>query len=81
MKPGSLVVCVKGHPNVITEGVIYTVAEVYMHKSTGLVAVRLCEVSPPPRYGGFLADRFVEIQGPVDIDSLMKELLTEKLTH
>jgi len=73
MSPGSLVVCVKGHPEILEEGAIYTVLEISRSGS----GVRIYECTPPPPFNCFDIRRFVEVQGPVDINELLKEVLYE----
>lgn len=76
MEAGSLVVCVKGHPGVIEFGEIYTVREILLNNSL-VPVVHLLEVSPPEGYNGFRIDRFLEIQGPMDVNELLKEVFIE----
>ncbi len=73
MEAGSLVLCIKGHPLVINEGDIYTVEDILVYKN-GEIGITLYEVSPPPGHKSFKIERFVEIQKPLDVSDLVKEV-------
>lgn len=77
MQAGSLVVCVKGHPGVITEGEIYTIDQIYKHSAKNETVVLLVEVEAPKPHVGFKEERFVEIQGPMDVTSVVENILQD----
>lgn len=68
MQANSLVECKKGHSGIIEKGEIYTVAHVL--ESGNLL---LCEVSPPNPHTSFHKDRFIEVQGPMDVNAIVEE--------
>ncbi len=74
MEPGSLVLCIKGHPLVINEGDIYTVEDILEYKN-GEIGITLYEVSPPSPHQSFKVERFIEIQKPLDVSDLVKEVM------
>jgi hypothetical protein len=69
MKPGSLVLCIKGHPGILEEGAIYTVKDIVQHPKGKIPGVYLYEVDPPLGKLGFRIERFIEIQGPDEINA------------
>lgn len=77
MQAGSLVLCVQGHPGLLEEGQIYTVHSLQEHERTKTIGVWLYEVSPPPPHLGFSVYRFIEIQEPLDVNSLIEDVLYE----
>lgn len=77
MQAGSLVLCVEGHPGILEEGQIYTVHSLEEHERSGTTGVYLYEVSPPPPCKGFAIRRFIEIQEPLDVNSLIEDSLYE----
>lgn len=73
MENNSLVVCIKGFPGILEEDSIYTVTQV---KSTGNIL--LAEITPPSPHNSFDKRRFKEIQGPLDVQTLVNKIqLTE----
>jgi hypothetical protein len=74
MEAGSLVLCIKGHPLVINEGDIYTVEDIRVYKN-GEIGLTLYEATPPPPHTTFKIERFVEIQKPLDVSDLVKEVI------
>ncbi len=77
MQAGSLVLCIKGYPGLLEEGQIYTVDSLEEHERTKTIGVWLYEVSPPPPHLGFSVHRFIEIQEPLDVNSLVEDVLYE----
>jgi hypothetical protein len=77
MQAGSLVVCIEGHPGFLEEGQIYTVHSLEDHEKSGTTGVWLYEAAPPYPCKGFAIRRFVEIQEPLDVNSLIQDVLYE----
>jgi hypothetical protein len=72
MQVGSIVECIKGHPDVIEEGQYYTVRDLKN-------GVFLYEVSPPEPYTSFLKERFKEVQSPDEVTEIFFDLLADQL--
>jgi hypothetical protein len=70
MEVNSLVVCIKGFPGILEEDSIYTVTQV---KSTGNILV--AETMPPSPHTSFDKRRFKEVQGPMDVQTLVNEII------
>lgn len=75
MEKESLVVCVEGHPGLLEEGQVYTVCSLEEHVKTKNIGVWLYEVDPPYPHRGFSIHRFVEIQKPMDVTTLVEDIL------
>lgn len=84
MQSGSLVLCIKGHPGIIEEGEIYTIKEILPHSlNSDVLGVWLYEVYPPFPHQGFDIKRFVEIQGPgeIDVNAIVEEAIEETINN
>jgi len=68
MQQNSLVECVKGHGGVIEKGEIYTVLHVTRDGN-----LLLSEVAPPSPHTSFHKERFIEVQGPMDVNAIVEE--------
>jgi hypothetical protein len=74
MQEGSLVVCIQGHPGVLTEGEIYTVTSLMP-----FMGVTVEEAKPPYPYPSFKMERFKEVQPPMDVQSLVNETICTEI--
>lgn len=84
MKPGSLVLCIKGFPGVVEEGEIYTIKDILVYpKNDKVVGLILYEIPAPAPYKSFDIKRFVEIQGPdeVDVNAIVEEAIEETINN
>lgn len=70
MQTGSLVQCIRGHVGILNEGDIYTVTYVSPQGN-----VLLDEVSPPAPHTVFDKTRFKEVQPPIDIQTVIDEII------
>ena len=77
MEIGSLVLCVHGHSPWVETGNIYTVADFIYYQDINAYGVVLEESSPPLPKKSFKVERFIEIQKPMDVTSIVEEIFYE----
>lgn len=77
MEVGSLVLCVDGQSPWVETGNIYTVADFIYYEKLNVYGVLLEETSPPSPKKSFKIERFIEIQKPMDVASIVDEIIYE----
>jgi hypothetical protein len=77
MEVGSLVLCIDGHSPWVETGNIYTVSDFIYYPKLDVYGITLEEASPPSPKKSFKPERFIEIQKPMDVASIVDEIIYE----